>query len=43
MDPAFKARRLTHLKLLHLRLGLLIDFDVLYINAGLRRVVNNTL
>jgi GxxExxY protein len=40
MHPVFKAQILTHLKLLHLRLGLLINFNVLYIKDGLQRVLN---
>lgn len=32
---------ITHLRLLDLRVGLLINFNVIRLNKGLRRVVNN--
>ena len=40
MHPIFKAQALTHLKLLHLRLGFLINFNVQFIKDGLQRVIN---
>ena len=39
MHPVFKAQLMTHLKLLHLRLGFLINFNVPLLKDGLQRVV----
>ena len=38
--PIHRAQLLTYLKLLHLRLGLLINFNVETLVDGVRRVVN---
>ena len=40
LTPVHRAQLLTYLKLLHLRLGLLINFNVETLARGLRRVVN---
>ena len=42
MHPVYKAQVLTHLKLLHLRLGFLINFNVVLIKDGIRRILNDT-
>jgi GxxExxY protein len=36
-----KAQTLTYIKLLNLKLGLLINFNVLLLKDGLKRIVNN--
>jgi GxxExxY protein len=40
LKPIHRAQLLTYLKLLHLRLGLLINFNVEILVQGIRRVVN---
>jgi GxxExxY protein len=40
--PVHKAQLLTHLKLRRLRLGLLINFNVVLIKDGIRRVLNDS-
>jgi GxxExxY protein len=40
LTPIHRAQVLTYLKLLHLRLGLLINFNVEVLARGVRRVVN---
>jgi GxxExxY protein len=40
LRPIHRAQLLTYLKLLHLRLGLLINFNVETLARGVRRVVN---
>ena len=40
LKPIHRAQLLTYLKLLHLRLGLLINFNVETLVDGVRRVVN---
>jgi GxxExxY protein len=40
LTPVHHAQLLTYLKLLHLRLGLLINFNVETLARGVRRVVN---
>ena len=39
MIPVFEAQSLTYLKLLHLRLCLLINFNVPLIKDGIKRIV----
>jgi GxxExxY protein len=41
LNEIFLAQTLTHLKLLNLKLGLLMNFNVLFLKDGIRRVVNN--
>jgi GxxExxY protein len=41
LDPIFTAQVLTYLKLSHARVGLLINFNVPVLPAGLKRIVNN--
>jgi GxxExxY protein len=40
LDPVHRAQLLTYLKLLQLRFGLLINFNVETLARGIRRVVN---
>jgi len=40
MHPIFKAQLLTHLKLSELKIGLLINFNVLRLKDGITRMVN---
>jgi GxxExxY protein len=40
LKPIYHAQLLTYLKLLHLRLGLLINFNVETLVTGIKRVVN---
>ena len=40
LTPIHRAQLLTYLKLLHLRLGLLINFNVETLVRGVRRVIN---
>ena len=40
MNDLFKAQLLTYLKLTGCKLGLLINFNVPYIGAGIQRIVN---
>ncbi len=41
MNPLFEAQLLSYLKLSHLEVGLLINFNVLRLKDGLKRLVNN--
>jgi GxxExxY protein len=41
MNPLFEAQLLSYLKLSHLEVGLLINFNVLRLKDGLKRIVNN--
>lgn len=41
MHPIFQSQLLTYLKLTHLKLGLLINFNTPLIKYGIHRVVNN--
>lgn len=41
IHPIFQAQLLTYLKLAHMKLGLLINFNTLLIKHGIHRVVNN--
>ena len=40
LAPIHRAQVLTYLKLSHLRLGLLINFNVSVLRSGIRRIVN---
>ncbi len=40
IHPIFQAQLLTYLKLAHMKLGLLINFNTLLIKHGIHRVVN---
>ena len=40
MDPLFKAQLLTYLKLSHLLLGMLLNFNVAIMKHGIKRIVN---
>lgn len=39
MIPLFKAQLMSHLKLSYLRLGLLINFNVIDLKKGITRIV----
>ena len=41
LERVHTAQLLSYLRLLNLRVGLLINFNVAILNAGIRRVVNN--
>ena len=41
LHPVDEAQLLSHLRLLNLRVGLLINFHVLVLKDGIRRMVNN--
>ncbi len=41
LSPLFEAQALTYLKLSKLRLGLLMNFNVLHLKDGIKRLVNN--
>lgn len=41
LNDIHKAQVLTYLKLSNLKLGLLMNFNVLYLKNGLKRIVNN--
>ena len=41
MTPLYEAQLLTYLKLSKLKVGLLINFNVLHLKDGIRRIVNN--
>lgn len=41
IHPIIQAQLLTYLKLAHMKLGLLINFNTLLIKHGIHRVVNN--
>ena len=41
LEPIYEAQLLTYLKLSHLKLGLLINFNVPILNKGIKRIVNN--
>lgn len=41
IHPIFQAQLLTYLKLAHMKLGLLINFNTLLVKHGIHRVVNN--
>ncbi|WP_294322138.1 GxxExxY protein [uncultured Chryseobacterium sp.] len=41
IHPIFQAQLLTYLKLAHMKLGLLINFNTLLIKHGIHRIVNN--
>ena len=41
LQPVYKAQLLTYLRLAHRKLGLLINFNVLTLKDGVKRVVNN--
>lgn len=41
LHPVDEAQVLSHLRLMNLRLGLLITFNVLMLKDGLRRIVND--
>ncbi len=38
--PLYKAQLLTYLKLSGIRLGLLVNFNVIYLRDGITRLVN---
>ncbi len=40
MIPLYEAQLLTYLKISHLRLGFLINFNVLHLKTGIKRMVN---
>ena len=40
LHPIHSSQLLTHLKLANLKLGLLINFNVLHLKEGIKRVVN---
>ncbi len=40
LNDIFKAQTLTHIKLLNLKLGLLINFNVILLKDGIKRIVN---
>lgn len=40
LHPIHSSQLLTHLKLTNLKLGLLINFNVLHLKEGIKRVVN---
>ena len=39
-NPIFEAQTLTYLRLMHLRLGIVINFGEKYVKDGIKRVVN---
>lgn len=41
LHPIDTAQTLSHLRLLQLQIGLLINFNVLVLKDGIRRVANN--
>jgi len=41
LDPVDEAQLLSHLRLLDLRIGLLINFHVVLLKNGIKRMVNN--
>lgn len=41
LNDIHKAQVLTYLRLTELKLGLLINFNVLYLKNGIKRIVNN--
>ena len=41
ITPLYEAQLLTYLKLSKLKVGLLINFNVLHLKEGIRRIVNN--
>ncbi|MBD2186257.1 GxxExxY protein [Planktothrix sp. FACHB-1355] len=41
LHPIHHSQILTHLKLVNLKLGLLINFNVIHLKDGIKRVVNN--
>lgn len=41
LHPVDEAQLLSHLRLLNISVGLLINFHVLYLKDGIRRMVNN--
>jgi GxxExxY protein len=41
LNDVHKAQVLTYLKLTNLKLGLLMNFNVLYLKEGIKRIVNN--
>lgn len=41
LNDIHKAQVLTYLRLTNLKLGLLINFNVLYLKDGVKRIVNN--
>ncbi len=41
LHPVDEAQLLSHLRLLNLRLGILINFHVVLLKDGIRRLVNN--
>ena len=41
ITPLYEAQLLTYLKLSKLKVGLLINFNVLHLKDGIRRIVNN--
>lgn len=41
LPPVYPKQVLTHLKLTNLRLGLLINFNVVLLRDGIKRIVNN--
>lgn len=41
LNDIHKAQVLTYLRLTELKLGLLINFNVLYLKDGIKRIVNN--
>lgn len=41
VNDIHKAQVLTYLKLTNLKLGILINFNVLYVKEGIKRIVNN--
>ncbi len=40
LNDIFKAQTLTHIKLLNFKLGLLINFNVILLKDGIKRIVN---
>jgi GxxExxY protein len=41
LEPIHQAQLLTYLKLSHLKLGILINFNVPILKQGIKRIVNN--
>ncbi len=40
ISPVFKAQLLTYLRLTNIRLGLLINFNVIHLRDGIKRIIN---
>jgi hypothetical protein len=41
LHPVDDAQLLSHLRLLHIPVGLLINFHVVFLKEGIKRLVNN--